>query len=66
MLALAAIHVSVFGLFHPVALTVQPAPGTAVVVQTAQASSVLEGVQSRVLSTMLNEMDGIEQAEGIL
>jgi peptidoglycan hydrolase-like amidase len=49
MLALAAIHVSVFGLFHPVALTVQPAPGTAVVVQTAQASSVLEGVQSRVL-----------------
>ena len=25
-----------------------------------------EGVQSRVLSTMLNEMDGIEQAEGIL
>eukprot|EP00026_Physarum_polycephalum_P003560 Phypoly_transcript_03573.p1 GENE.Phypoly_transcript_03573~~Phypoly_transcript_03573.p1 ORF type:complete len:698 (+),score=80.79 Phypoly_transcript_03573:268-2361(+) len=25
-----------------------------------------EGVQSRVLSTMLNEMDGIEQVEGIL
>ena len=47
MLALATIHISVFRLFHPVAFTVQPAPGTAIVVQTAQSSEILEGAQFR-------------------
>lgn len=50
MLALAAIHVSVFSLFHPVAFTVRPAAGSVIVVQTPQGDQVLEGVQSRSLN----------------
>jgi SpoVK/Ycf46/Vps4 family AAA+-type ATPase len=38
----------------------------AIVAKRELGSTGGEGVQSRVLSTMLNEMDGIEQAEGIL
>jgi peptidoglycan hydrolase-like amidase len=49
MLALAVIHVSVFSLFHPQAFTIQPAQGSAIVVQSAQDTNVLEGAQSRIL-----------------
>jgi peptidoglycan hydrolase-like amidase len=51
MLALAAIHVSVFSLFHPVAFTVRPATGSVIVVQSARGTQVLEGVQSHTLKS---------------
>ena len=50
MLALAAIHVSVFSLFHPMAFTVRPATGSVIVIQTTEGAHVLEGVQSRALN----------------
>lgn len=50
MLALAAIQVSVFSLFHPTSFTVKPASGAAVVVEAAGRSQVLEGAQAAALS----------------
>jgi len=38
----------------------------AIVARRSLSSEQDEGVQARVLSTILNEMDGVEQAEGIL
>jgi peptidoglycan hydrolase-like amidase len=51
MLALATIHVSVFSLFHPSAFNVRAAPESALVVQTPQGSSQLEGAQSMTLKS---------------
>jgi len=51
MLALATIHISVFSLFHPSALNVRAAAGSAIVVQTREGSRPLEGAQSLTLKS---------------